>query len=153
MPVKIIAATGTILLLLVSSLLYAQQPKVDCLPDVLSTPGKCSQRMLGDLQIIYKIDSCGNAVTCVLLLNTQLAGLCRLTPTNSTYIFDLELGTGCASGLLKMLPSLPDMPGMLNGDFSYSVSSNNQSFVFKGLLAAWYVNGLPPPCPAKTINR
>ncbi|MBO9728496.1 MAG: hypothetical protein J7623_07665 [Chitinophaga sp.] len=153
MSVKLIATTGTVLLLLVSSLLYAQHPKADCLPDVLSTPGKCSQRILGDLQIIYKIDSCGNTVTCVLLLNTQLAGLCKLTPTNNTYTFDLELGTGCANGLLTMLPSLPDMPGMLNGSFIYSVSSNNQNFVFKGLLAAWYVNDISPPCPTKTINR
>ncbi|PSL44239.1 hypothetical protein CLV51_106105 [Chitinophaga niastensis] len=149
MPVKTTATTGAILLLLVSSLLYAQQPKADCLTVVLSTPGKCSQRILGDLQIIYKIDSCGNAVTCVLLLNTQLAGLCKLTPTNSTYIFDLELGTGRARGLLKMLPLLPDMPGILNGDFSYSVYSNNRSFVFKGLLAAWYVNDISPPCLQK----
>lgn len=149
MSVKLIATTGIVLLLLISSLLYAQQPKADCVTDVLSTPGKCTQRALGDLQIIYKIDSSGNAVTCVLLLNTQVAGLCRLTPTTNTYIFDLELGTGCASGLLKMLPLLPDMPGMLNGDFSYSVSSNNQSFVFKGLLAAWFVNGISPPSMQK----
>jgi hypothetical protein len=146
MPLRIRAAAGTILLLLVHSLLYAQQPKDDCLPIVFSTPGKCSQRILGDLQIIYKIDSCGNTVTCVLLLNTQLVDLCKLTPTGSIYIFDLELGTGRARGSLKMLPSQPDMPGMLNGNFSYSVSGNHQSFVFKGMLAAWYVNDISPPC-------
>ncbi|MBS0028273.1 hypothetical protein ACTJJ0_05575 [Chitinophaga sp. 22321] len=149
MFIKLIATTGTVLLLLASSLLYAQQPKADCLPDVLSTPGKCSQRILGDLQIIYKIDSSGNTVTCVLLLNTQLTGLCKLTPTNNTYVFDLQLGTGCAIGLLKILPSLPDMPGVLNGDFSYSVYANHQSFVFKGVLAAWYVNDSSPPCLPK----
>ncbi|HVI47853.1 MAG TPA: hypothetical protein VM802_23490 [Chitinophaga sp.] len=154
MPVKIPATTGAILLLLISSFLYAQQPKADdCLPAVFSTPGQCSQRILGDLQIIYKIDSSGNTVTCVLLLNTQLAGLCRLTPTSSTYIFDLVLGNGSAKGSLTMFPSLKDTPGMLNGDISYSVSANNRSFVFKGVLAAWYANGISPPRPQQTINR
>jgi hypothetical protein len=152
MRLKTVGLTTVLLCLLLYALPLPAQQKAagdSCFSTLLAAPGVCKSRFMGDLEIRYQIDTIKTVITCVLLLNTQLAGACRLTPDNDTYDFDMELGSGKAKGSFKLIPASPCNINNLNGNFTYTVTGNNVSLIFKGSLVAWYSKCVSTPITSK----
>jgi hypothetical protein len=152
MRLKTVGISTVLICLLLCAFSSAAQQKTagdGCFSTLLAVPGLCKSRFMGDLEIRYQIDTIKTAITCVLLLNTQLAGACRLTPDNDTYDFDMELGSGKAKGSFKLIPASPCNINNLNGNFTYTVTGNNVSLTFKGSVVAWYSKCVSTPITLK----
>lgn len=121
---------------------YDPRIPVITLQEVFLKPGDSVVRFFGDLEIILKISPTGDSVDCSLYLSTQLVGVQTLIQEQNTYVFDVQLANYTAKGQLTLvLNKAPDTFSKVNGNFVYSVVSNNQSFIFKGDLIAWHMTG------------
>ncbi|NQY07861.1 MAG: hypothetical protein HRT68_17105 [Flavobacteriaceae bacterium] len=105
--------------------------------EVFIRPGDTSKRFFGDLLVELILDTSGTYVNCKMYLSTQLVGVQTLTATDNKYKFDLQLAKYESAGKLTITLGQEPQISKVSGNFTYSVSSNNESFTFKGDLIAW----------------
>ncbi|MBB5635173.1 hypothetical protein HDF26_002101 [Pedobacter cryoconitis] len=104
--------------------------------------GKTGERYFGDLMVSYTVDSTGTNVLCSLYLVTQFVYMRNLNATSPDCDFDVELGLGKSAGRLhlNLINTDPHSVSTLYGNFTYTVSSNNTSYLFKGDLTGWFLS-------------
>ena len=119
-----------------------RKPHVIVLQEVLIKPGDSTSRYFGDLKVTMKLSKSGTYVDCNMYLTTQLLGVETLTADKNTYLFDLQLADYTAKGQFTLqLNEAPNTLSKVSGNFTYSVVSNHESYIYKGDLIAWRLNG------------
>lgn len=100
-------------------------------------PGGTGSRQFGDMIVTYTLTKQATAVQCTLFVNSEFVGIRTLSAISPTYNFDVQIGTGKACGLLRLLLTSSNQVSTLEGSFEYT--ANSTTFTFKGDIVGWYI--------------